>query len=1048
MAGNTFLWLGGSNTNDAATLANWQVVQNGSTTAAAVLPGTGDAVMLATGGLLNDSAGGLPLTDLSIIFAGSGGTLAVGNLSPPPSGQGGGSLTVAAGTTGTLLTTGTVVDTWQGQVAGNATAGATLDVQVGSGILDLQTALFVQSGGVANIATSTGGTFLNDGGLVAYGGTVTVAAPVDGTGVMVAGGGGVLKVQDIAATSENLAFLDNAGTVALQQTGAVGAPIFGFQAGDAIDLTALTYGTQDAVSVTNGQVTISDGSHTVDLYIPNTGFTAASFQLTADAKGHVVLTTTSAAADWLAGAAGDWSTGTAWSTGIAPGTADNVVIGNLANTFEVTATNEAAHSLLVLAPNGTLALAGSFAVATALIDEVGTVALAPNATVTAKVFAQPINGGALTMAPGAQMTLTGGTTLAGLGPLAMQASNVLMNDSTINAAAGVVVVGGNLGVQEHATLSAANAVVTGQGFAQVQDGGIWSVADTLLLGDTTGLQPTVLLQQGSSLHTGGTLTVGGALQMLGGSTLDVTGGSTANVAGGALLDGGQISLDSTASSVLNIGTTAPGGTGGVVVDAGATLTLAAGAIMAPTVTDNGLILASAGASAGVLQANLAGTGSIDIASGATLTLTNNQLGTVPIDFTGTGSTLVLSDPAAAHATIAIAPPAGSGQTNTIDINTLTYNVGNSISYDAAAGALLLNGGGDGTLHVGSGLSASQFSVVKDANGDTAIVVTAAPCYAAGTRLATPRGEVAVEHLQPGDAVLALDGDAWVARPVRWVGRATVDLARHPDPARAAPIRIRAGAFADGRPHRDLWLSPEHAVFVDGVLMQAQALLNGATVTREYPPRVTYLHVELDAHAVLCAEGLPAESYLDTGNRGAFAGSRGVRALHPDFAAAAAWDQRACAELVLGGPRLDGARARLRARAQALGFALTEEPALMIEAAGVLLQPPAEGGVRLPAGTARLRLLSRSFVPLWLGLDDDRRQLGVAVARLRLGGRALPAAAFGAGWHAAEPGWRWTDGAAALHLPPLPRPALLRITLAPLGARYWVSPERPVAERAA
>ncbi len=64
---------------------------------------------------------------------------------------------------------------------------------------------------------------------------------------------------------------------------------------------------------------------------------------------------------------------------------------------------------------------------------------------------------------------------------------------------------------------------------------------------------------------------------------------------------------------------------------------------------------------------------------------------------------------------------------------------------------------------------------------------------------------------------------------------------------------------------------------------------------------------------------------------------------------------------------------------------------------------ARDGATLPAGARMLTLCSRNFVPAWLGLGDDGRRLGIAVADLRLGGRRLPRAAFGAGWHAAEAG---------------------------------------------
>ncbi|WP_204623614.1 Hint domain-containing protein [Crenalkalicoccus roseus] len=141
------------------------------------------------------------------------------------------------------------------------------------------------------------------------------------------------------------------------------------------------------------------------------------------------------------------------------------------------------------------------------------------------------------------------------------------------------------------------------------------------------------------------------------------------------------------------------------------------------------------------------------------------------------------------------------------------------------------------------------------------------CFLPGTGILTPKGEVPVETLRPGDLVLTAEGEAL---PVRWVGRQTVST-RFADPLRVNPIRIRAGALAENVPHRDLLVSPGHALCISGVLVQAGALVNGVSVLREAPPAevFTYLHVELAEHRLLLANGAPAESFVDNADRGHF-----------------------------------------------------------------------------------------------------------------------------------------------------------------------------------
>jgi len=141
------------------------------------------------------------------------------------------------------------------------------------------------------------------------------------------------------------------------------------------------------------------------------------------------------------------------------------------------------------------------------------------------------------------------------------------------------------------------------------------------------------------------------------------------------------------------------------------------------------------------------------------------------------------------------------------------------------------------------------------------------CFLAGTMIATPAGETPVESLAIGDLVLTADGRA---APVRWIGVQTV-VTPFADRLRSYPIRITAGALGEGLPVRDLCVSPDHALFLDGALVQAGALVNGTTIVREsaMPERFTWFHVELEDHSLILAEGVPAETFLDTVTRRRF-----------------------------------------------------------------------------------------------------------------------------------------------------------------------------------
>ncbi|MGY4509014.1 Hint domain-containing protein [Bradyrhizobium sp. USDA 3650] len=148
------------------------------------------------------------------------------------------------------------------------------------------------------------------------------------------------------------------------------------------------------------------------------------------------------------------------------------------------------------------------------------------------------------------------------------------------------------------------------------------------------------------------------------------------------------------------------------------------------------------------------------------------------------------------------------------------------------------------------------------NVDTTAEVTF--CFYSGTLIRTPQGDVAVEALKRGDLVLTHDGRTV---PVDWVGIQTVSTV-FADKMRSLPIRVRAGALGSNTPTRDLLISPDHALLVDGMLIQAGALVNGSSITREpeVPATFTYYHVEVEDHSLVLAEGTPAETFIDNVDR--------------------------------------------------------------------------------------------------------------------------------------------------------------------------------------
>ena len=223
---------------------------------------------------------------------------------------------------------------------------------------------------------------------------------------------------------------------------------------------------------------------------------------------------------------------------------------------------------------------------------------------------------------------------------------------------------------------------------------------------------------------------------------------------------------------------------------------------------------------------------------------------------------------------------GFASSDAIKLNGLNFSSGDYVTLNADGHTLQVYNSTNAlqdALYLTGNYTGARFNLTNSGTVDT--VTTDAQCFMAGTMIRTPDGEVAVDSLKIGDLVTTGDGDA---KPLIWLGRTTISTV-FSDPMRVWPIRIKAGALGANVPSRDLMLSPDHAVLMEGILIQAGALVNGNSIVREtkVPRQFVYYHVELDDHALILAENALAETFVDNVDRLGFDNWQEHEALYPD-----------------------------------------------------------------------------------------------------------------------------------------------------------------------
>ncbi len=625
-----------------------------------------------------------------------------------------------------------------------------------------------------------------------------------------------------------------------------------------------------------------------------------------------------------------------------------------------------------------------------------------------------VNSGLITggdgdgVAPGGTNFLAGGVVAGGAG-VSVAAGDTLISTGTIIGGTGIYIgAGGAFNGQLNTTISGGDG-------ATVATGGTVLNTGTIISG------VGVYLADGGTLATAGTVSGG----IYGGVTADAVLFAMSGalvVAPGAAFVGAVVGNASAADTLYmanygpspgtlsgigtqftNFSDIAVGAnaswvlTGANTIEAGVTLTGLGGAVLTDTGTlmNDGAIVLDPST---LTVAGLIGTGTSTIEAGSTLDVQGTITPGETLIFGGSGAYLHLGAPDSVAGSI----------TNFAIGETIDLAGVNPASVSYSLGRLTFSGGGNIPLALANG-----GTVVASASADGADV-TVVVCFCANTLILTPSGERPVQELSPGDLVTTQRGEH---RPIVWVG-AGKTLATRGRRSAATPVIVRKGALADNVPHQDLRVTKAHAFWFNGVLIPVEFLINHRLI--EWDDRaqeVELYHIELASHDVLVANGAPAESYRDDGNRWLFQNARTGCDLPP---------LPPCAPVLTGGPIVDAIwRHLLERTGPRQGFALTDDPDLHLIVDGDRLDAGERRGAayifRLPARPASVRVGSRAAAPAELGVARDPRVLGVAMRQivLRQGTRfRVVASADGRlaeGFYPFEQanGLRWTDGDAAL-----------------------------------
>jgi hypothetical protein len=417
--------------------------------------------------------------------------------------------------------------------------------------------------------------------------------------------------------------------------------------------------------------------------------------------------------------------------------------------------------------------------------------------------------------------------------------------------------------------------------------------------------------------------VGPGQQYTGFTTFEVTGGiwdttgtgSDWNVEGGTLQVGGAVT-DTTVDSGGTLDILAGGTADPTTVDAGGSETVSAGGSdTGANVYGTQYVYGSANDSTvfagGRVVVENGGTISGAVISGGTVEVVSGGNVGSSISFATNSGTLQIDGPNTPGLLLAGTTISGFVPGDMIDLTGVDYSAPNSVFVNGSDQLQFTEGGNTYEIQLFGDFTGDTFHLAADNGGPgPGTEITETPCYCPGTLIRTPRGQKKIEKLKIGDKVMTAAG---AARPIKWIGRRSYGGRFVMGRKDILPVCIKAGALGDNVPRRDLWISPNHALYLDGMLIEAKDLINGVSVVQtDSAERVEYIHVELETHDVIIAEGALAESYIDDDNRLLFQNAHEYREKYAEVASGRA---QYCAPRRDDGYEVEAVRQRIALRAE-------------------------------------------------------------------------------------------------------------------------------------